>query len=164
MSLLYIDLKRQQVQLQTQHNGPVLAQYPISSGCNGPNQQAGSHGTPLGWHVIKARIGAGCALNSVFVGRRFTGEIYNAELAARFPQRDWILSRILWLGGLEPGMNRYGTVDTLRRYIYLHGTPDSEPMGIPASHGCIRLRNSDIVQLFEQVTVGTRVLIARGSA
>jgi lipoprotein-anchoring transpeptidase ErfK/SrfK len=93
------------------------------------------------------------------VGRRFTGEIYSSTLRARYPQRDWILTRLLWLGGLEPSKNRYGKVDTLRRFIYIHGCPDEEPIGIPLSHGCIRLRNQDIITLFPQVNVGTRVLV-----
>lgn len=98
-------------------------------------------------------------MNSVLVGRRPTGEIYSEALAQRFPQRDWILSRILWLSGLEVGKNRLGQVDTMQRYIYIHGTPDSEPMGEPHSHGCIRMRNADVVQLFDQVVVGTEVEI-----
>ena len=93
------------------------------------------------------------------VGRRHTGEIYTPELARQFPERDWILSRILWLCGLEPGKNRGGSVDTMRRYIYIHGTPDSEPMGVPKSHGCIRMRNQDVIRLFDMVTPGTPVLI-----
>lgn len=115
--------------------------------------------TPRGWLVVKAKIGGGLAANSVFVGRRATGEIYSAALAEQYPQRDWILSRILWLGGREPYKNRYGEVDTLRRFIYIHGTPACEPMGVPMSHGCIRMRNADVITLFDLVEVGTRVWI-----
>jgi L,D-transpeptidase YbiS len=155
---LHIDLAQQQLHLlDSEHR--VLFHGLISSGLNGAGQQKGSGCTPCGWHVIKAKIGQNCPINSVFVGRRFTGEIYTPELAAQYPQRDWILTRILWLGGMQSGYNRYGDVDTLRRYIYLHGTPDSEPMGIPRSHGCIRLRNQVIITLFDRVPVGTRVWI-----
>jgi lipoprotein-anchoring transpeptidase ErfK/SrfK len=110
--------------------------------------------------VIRARIGTGCAPDTVFVGRRPTGEILTPELRAATPERDWILTRILWLSGLERGRNRLGSVDTMRRYIYIHGTPDDVPLGLPASHGCIRMRNADIIALFDQVAAGTRVFIA----
>lgn len=103
------------------------------------------------------RIGAGAPLNTVFVARRPTGEIYSPELANRFPDRDWILTRILWLSGLEPGHNRLGEVDTFRRFIYIHGSPEGLPMGAPASHGCIRMRNVDVVELFDRVPAGTPV-------
>lgn len=140
-------------------DGGQETSFPISSAKLGAGQQAGSYQTPLGRHVIRAKIGRDAPLGAVFVGRRPTGEIYSAELASQFPQRDWILSRILWLSGLEKGFNRLGRVDTMRRYIYIHGTPDSEPMGIPASHGCIRMRNADVISLFDRVSAGTSVEI-----
>ncbi len=133
--------------------------FQISTAELGAGQQAGSYKTPLGRHVVRAKIGRGAPSGAVFVRRRPTGEIYSAELASQFPQRDWILSRILWLSGLEKGFNRLGSVDTMRRYIYIHGTPDSEPMGIPASHGCIRMRNADVISLFDRVSAGTPVEI-----
>ncbi|WP_421861887.1 L,D-transpeptidase family protein [Motiliproteus sp.] len=142
--------------LQGEHE---LRRYPISSAANGVGQQQDSGCTPLGRHRVRAMIGRDCPLNSVFVGRRPTGEIYSQELAEQYPRRDWILSRILWLCGCEPGYNRLGTVDSMRRYIYIHGTPDSEPMGEPRSHGCIRMRNQDLVELFEHLAPGTEVLI-----
>jgi L,D-transpeptidase YbiS len=135
----------------------LSAVYDVSTAARGPGEQIDSGCTPRGRHRIKARIGDGCPTNAVFVGRRFTGEIYRPALARRSPQRDWILTRILWLTGLEPGRNRGGTCDTLRRFIYIHGTPDTERMGVPASHGCIRMRNADIVALFDAVRVGTPV-------
>lgn len=125
--------------------------FSVSTAKNGPNQQEGSNGTPLGKHKVRAKIGAGAPVNAVFVGRRFGGEIYNAQLAKLHPERDWILTRILWLAGCEPGYNQGGHVDSMRRYIYIHGTPDSEPMGVPLSHGCVRMRNADIMWLFERV-------------
>jgi len=114
-------------------------------------EQNGSYCTPRGRHIIRAKIGAGQAINTVFVERRPTGEIYSPELAARFPGRDWILTRILWLSGCEPGFNRMGQVDTMRRCIYIHGSPDSAEMGMPGSIGCVRMRNHDIVELFDLV-------------
>lgn len=133
--------------------------YSVSTAKNGAGQGKGSFCTPLGRHRIRAKIGAGLPLNSVLVGRRPTGEQYCEALAAAQPDRDWILSRILWLGGLEPGFNRYGAVDTTWRYIYIHGSPDHLLQGQPASHGCIRMRNADVVDLFDRVAVGCPVLI-----
>lgn len=139
--------------------GAAPRQYGVSTAKNGPGEQQGSGCTPRGLHVIRAKIGAGCAEGTVFVGRRPTGEIYSEALAQAHPQRDWILTRILWLCGREPGKNRFGPVDTMRRYIYIHGCPDTAPMGVPLSHGCVRMRNRDIVELFDLVDVGTEVLI-----
>ncbi len=133
--------------------------FPVATARKGVGEQYGSEQTPRGWHVIRARIGAGQPVNTVFVARRPTGEIYTPALREQAPERDWILTRILWLSGLEPGRNRLGTVDTMRRYIYIHGCPDEEPMGIPSSHGCIKMHNQDVLRLFDAVTVGTRVLI-----
>ncbi len=136
-----------------------VCQYPISSALNGIGGEKNSGKTPLGRHRIRAKIGEGLPINSVLIGRRPTGEIYTPELAHAYPERDWVLSRILWLSGQEIGMNRLGQVDTMQRYIYIHGTPDSEPMGVPRSHGCIRMRNADVMALFDCVSVGTEVLI-----
>ncbi len=136
-----------------------LASYAVSTAKNGTGQQNGSECTPLGWHLIRARIGQGAIENSVFVGRRFTGEIYSDELARQHPGRDWILTRIMWLSGLEKGKNRGGEVDTMRRYIYIHGCPDSDSFAAPSSHGCIKMRNKDIIVLFDDIEAGTRVYI-----
>ena len=134
--------------------------YSVSTASKGTGQQKGSWQTPLGRHVIKAKFGAGLPLNSVFVARRFTGETYSPQLCAQFPERkDWILTRILWLSGLEPGFNLNGNVDTESRYIYIHGSPDTAAMGQPGSRGCIRMRNIDIVDLFERVGEGTPITI-----
>lgn len=137
----------------------VLHSYPVSTAKNGAGQRMGSECTPTGWHKIRARIGGGQAINSVFVGRRATGEIYTPELSKQHPERDWVLSRILWLGGLEAGFNRYGEVDSTWRYIYIHGCPDHLLNGKPASHGCIRMRNADMIDLFERIKVGELVFI-----
>jgi L,D-transpeptidase YbiS len=139
--------------------GGVNAQYPVSTAANGVGCEKDSGCTPLGAHIIRAKIGAGAAANSVFVGRRQTGEICTPELMAQYPNRDWILTRILWLSGTEVGFNRLGNVDTMQRYIYIHGTPDGTDMSMIGSHGCIRLRNDDVIKLFDLVTAGTEVLI-----
>lgn len=140
-------------------NGQPIRQYRISSAKNGTGQENGSFCTPLGKHIIRVKIGAGQPVNTVFIKRRPTGEIYTPELAQQYPKRDWILTRILWLSGCEPGFNRWGPVDTMRRYIYIHGTPDSVEMGKPGSIGCIRMRNSDLLELFDRISVGTQVEI-----
>lgn len=139
--------------------GALIRRYRVSTSKNGAGETNGSFCTPRGRHVIRAKIGGGRPVNTVFVERRPTGEVYTAELGAAFPKRDWILTRILWLSGEEPGFNRLGRVDTMRRYIYIHGSPDSVEMGRPGSIGCIRMRNQDIVELFECVKPGTKVLI-----
>jgi L,D-transpeptidase YbiS len=139
--------------------GGVKAKYNISTAANGVGCEKDSGCTPLGEHIVRAKIGEGAQANTVFVGRRPTGEICTPELMAQFPDRDWILTRILWLSGKEIGKNRLGNVDTMQRYIYIHGTPDSTDMGKTGSHGCIRMRNSDIVELFDLVAVGMSVFI-----
>lgn len=139
--------------------GGVKAKYAVSTAANGVGCEKDSGCTPLGEHIIRAKIGEGVLPNTVFVGRRATGEICTPELMEAFPNRDWILTRILWLSGKEIGKNRLGNVDTMQRYIYIHGTPDSTDMSKVGSHGCIRMRNADVVELFDLVEVGTQVLI-----
>jgi L,D-transpeptidase YbiS len=140
-------------------SGGVKAKYTISTAKNGTGCIKNSGCTPLGEHVIRAKIGANAPENAVFVGRRLTGEICTPELMAQYPVRDWILTRILWLSGKEVGKNRLGNVDTMQRYIYIHGSPDSAEMGKIGSHGCVRMRNRDVVELFDWVDVGTLVVI-----
>lgn len=154
---LQIRISAQQCDLW--QDGQCLFSAPVSTALNGAGEQNGSGQTPRGWHQIRARIGEGLPINTVFRGRRPTGEIYGEALATSQPDRDWILTRILWLSGLEPGKNRFGDVDSMRRYIYIHGTPDTEPMGEPRSHGCIRMRNDDVMRLFSLVAPGLPVLI-----
>ena len=149
-----IDLKRQTLSLTKLNKF-----YVISTGKNGIGEAENSGKTPRGWHTVAEKFGGSLPLNSVFIARQPTGEIYSADLAAQHPERDWILSRILWLRGLEPGFNLGEGCDTYKRYIYIHGTPDTEPMGIPMSHGCIRMRNSDIAELFDLVPEGALVHI-----
>ncbi|MBV0932171.1 L,D-transpeptidase [Marinobacterium weihaiense] len=154
---LQVSIARQQLQLLD--DGRLVQTFPISTAVAGVGERNGSGATPRGRHFIRACIGAGQPSGAVFVARRPTGEVYTDVLAQTFPERDWILSRILWLCGCEPGRNRGGQVDTQRRYIYIHGTPDTEPMGVPLSHGCIRMRNADVIELFDRVMPGTIVQI-----
>lgn len=140
--------------------GGVKARYSISTALNGTGCDKNSGCTPLGNHIIRAKIGAGAAPNTVFVGRRATGEICTPALMAEFSDRDWILTRILWLSGTEIGKNRLGNVDTMQRYIYIHGAPDSVAMGTIGSHGCVRMRNADMIELFDSVQAGTPVSIS----
>lgn len=157
LRLLEIDIGRQTLTLYD--DDQVIFQRLISTAKNGAGERIGSECTPRGKHIVRAKIGTGAPVNAVFVGRRHTGEIYSPEFAQRFPGRDWILTRILWLSGCEVGKNRLGTVDTMRRYIYLHGTPDGVALGVPGSRGCVRMRNEDIIALFDLIAPGTPVLI-----
>ena len=161
MESLRILISLQKQTLRLLRGGTLLREYPVSTARNGPGELQGSACTPRGAHVIQAKIGGGCEVGTVFVGRRPTGEVWNVALAEANPERDWILTRILWLGGREPGKNRFGEVDTLRRYIYIHGCPDDAPMGEPLSHGCVRMRNADVLELFDLVAPGTEVLVDR---
>ena len=154
---LRIRIATQEVELL--EGGRVLSSYPVSTSAKGAGERIGSEQTPRGAHEIVALIGAGEPVAAVFVGRRPTGEICTPELCAARPERDWILSRVIWLGGTEDGRNRGGDVDTLSRYIYIHGTPDSEGIGVPRSHGCIRMRNADVIALFETLEPGMAVQV-----
>lgn len=140
-------------------SGKLLRRYAVATAANGVGEESGSYCTPRGRHVIRAKIGAGQPVNTVFARRRPSGEIYTPALGAQHPGRDWILTRILWLSGCEPGYNRLGTCDSMRRYIYIHGAPDDRTLGVPTSHGCVNMANADLLELFELVPVGTVVNI-----
>jgi lipoprotein-anchoring transpeptidase ErfK/SrfK len=155
---ILISIARQRLDL-FDDAGQVMRSYSVSTAANGAGEQNGSFRTPRGKHLIRAKIGAEQPPNTVFVARRPNGEIYAPELAAQYSERDWILTRILWLSGCEPGFNRLGDVDTMRRFIYIHGCPDVMTMGQPGSHGCIRMHNRDIVELFDLVPAYTPVEI-----
>jgi lipoprotein-anchoring transpeptidase ErfK/SrfK len=155
---IVVDIPAQTLTLKDAQ-GKTLMRTRISTARNGAGEQMGSEKTPRGEHYIRAKIGAGLPAASVLVSRRPTGEVYSPSLRAAFPNRDWILTRILWLCGLEPGKNRFGNVDTMRRYVYIHGCPDEDPMGVPGSRGCVKMRNSEIIELFDRVAAGTRVII-----
>ena len=153
-----ISIPQQQLVLRDD-KGKVVKTYSVSTAKKGPGEVNGSLQTPRGKHIIRAKIGAGQPVNTVFVRRRPTGENWSPELHERYPGRDWILTRILWLSGCEPGRNRLGDVDTMRRYIYIHGSHDLAEMGKPGSIGCIRMKSADIVELFELTPPYTAVEI-----
>jgi lipoprotein-anchoring transpeptidase ErfK/SrfK len=153
-----IDAAGQELSLRDA-NGALLRRYAVSTAKNGLGELSGSFCTPRGRHIVRAKIGAGQPLHAVFVRRRPTGEIWTPLLHAKYPGRDWILTRILWLSGCEPGRNRLGKVDTMRRYIYIHGAPESAEMGRPGSIGCVRMRGVDIAELFDLIPLYTAVVI-----
>lgn len=152
-----ISLGRQRLILRS--GADIVAEYAVSTALNGPGEKMHSECTPRGRHRIAEMIGEGATRDTVFVGRKPTGEFFNPELRARHPDRDWILTRILRLEGVEEGVNRGGDVDTFARFIYIHGSPDDVQMGQPGSHGCIRMSNADVMDLYEKVSCGTEVLI-----
>jgi len=153
-----IDVAKQQLNLLDDKYS-LLKTYPVSTAKNGVGEKNGSFCTPRGRHIVRARIGAGQPPNTVFVRRRATGEVWSPQLHAQYPGRDWMLTRLLWLSGCEPGRNRLGDVDTMRRYIYIHGAPDTVEMGKPGSIGCVRMRNREIIELFDLVPPYTSVEI-----
>ncbi|MSQ55316.1 MAG: L,D-transpeptidase [Betaproteobacteria bacterium] len=154
-----IDAVRQQLALEDDA-GRVVKTYAVSTAEKGLGEANGSMCTPRGRHIVRAKIGAGRPMGAVFVGRRPTGDVWTPELHERYPGRDWMLTRILWLSGCEVGRNRLREVDTMRRYIYIHGAPDNAPMGVPGSHGCVRIANADVAELFELVPPYTPVEIS----
>ncbi|MCL5271976.1 MAG: L,D-transpeptidase [Gammaproteobacteria bacterium] len=155
--IIFISLVKQE--MNCFENDKVVFTYRVSTGKNGAGEIKNSECTPRGWHRIYSRLGLECQINSVLVAREWTGELYSEQLASQFPDRDWILTRILQLDGLEPGRNKGGNVDTLERYIYIHGTPDTTQLGTPGSHGCIRMNNMEIIELATWVTTDTLVCI-----
>ncbi len=155
----FISIRTREQQMYCYEKDKLIKVYSVSTGKNGLGELMGSECTPRGWHCIHNIIGLNHEVNSVFVSRLWTGEIYSHELASQYPARDWILTRILQLDGLEPGRNKGGDVDSLRRYIYIHGTPDTTPLGFPGSRGCVRMKNKDIIELAEWIKVGSRVYI-----
>ena len=160
MRALHVRISTAEQRLTLLASDRVVRVYAVSTSRFGTGERRGSFMTPRGSHIIRAKIGAGLPLGAVLVARRPTGEIYSESLARSFLERDWVLTRILWLSGTEIGRNRLGDVDTMRRYVYIHGAPDSAPMGVPGSSGCIRMRNSDVVELFNAVSPGTIVVVS----
>ena len=152
---ILIDLSSQSLVLPK-----IQKKYQISSGLNGIGEQENSGKTPRGWHKIEKKIGGEQPIHAVFKARVWTGEIYTEQLAQQSPDRDWILSRIMWLKGLEPNFNSGEGCDTFNRYIYIHGTPESEPLGIPVSHGCIRMHNQDVLEVYNLIPEGALVYIS----
>ena len=157
--LLNIVVRISEQSLCLMNGSQLIKKYRINTAKNGLGEQQGSECTPRGKHIIRAKVGDGAPLHSVFEGRRLTGEIFNPELEKNHPKRDWILTRILWLSGVEKGINRLGDVDTMRRFIYIHGAPDELVNMEPSSHGCVRMRDLDVLDLYERVPIYTPVLI-----
>ena len=155
----HIEINISKQTLRLSEGNDLIKQYTISTAKNGPGEQMDSECTPRGKHLIREKIGAGCEANTIFVGREPTGELYHPELREQFPDRDWILTRILWLSGCEAGKNKGGNVDSYDRYIYIHGGPDDLAMGVPGSRGCVRMRNTDVIELFDLVETETGVNI-----
>ena len=156
---MHLDIDLSSQKLTVYQEDQTLCSYLISTASKGSGQRKGSYQTPLGKHYIYQKVGKDCPLNTVFAGRQPTGEIYSEELAKAHPHRDWILTRILWLAGKEPGKNQGKDVDTLERYIYIHGTPETVKLGVPSSHGCVRMLSRDVIELFDLVFEGTEVMI-----
>ncbi|QDP72832.1 L,D-transpeptidase [Legionella israelensis] len=146
-------------QMHCYENDQLVYTYSVSTAKNGLGEMRGSECTPRGWHTIHSIIGFEHEINSVFVGRKWTGEIYSEKLAEQYPGRDWILTRILRLDGLEDGRNKGGDMDSLQRFIYIHGTPDSTLLGQRGSRGCIRMRNLEIIELANWVSAGSYIYI-----
>ncbi len=155
----HIEINISKQTLRLSEGNDLIKQYTISTAKNGPGEQMDSECTPRGKHLIREKIGAGCEANTIFVGREASGEMYHPELREQFPDRDWILTRILWLSGCEAGKNKGGNVDSYDRYIYIHGGPDDLAMGVPGSRGCVRMRNTDVIELFDLVETETGVNI-----
>ncbi len=154
-----IGISLDEQKLWLKNDDQILHGFSVSTAKNGAGELMGSECTPRGQHEIIEMIGADELINTVFVGREPTGEMYTQELRKTHPDRDWILTRILRLSGCELARNKGGQCDSYDRLIYIHGTPDDVEMGKPGSHGCVRMRNEDLVVLFDQVSVGVKVFI-----
>ena len=157
--LIDVNISDKTLSLISTNDNKTLKTYSINTSHVGPGELSGSNCTPRGKHIVRAKIGTDAPENTIFRGRRPTGEIYKAGMRDEYPKRDWILSRILWLSGKEPGKNRLGNVDTMRRYIYIHGCPDEYEMGRDSTIGCINMKNDDLIELFDTIPVYTQVNI-----
>jgi lipoprotein-anchoring transpeptidase ErfK/SrfK len=153
-----INVKKQQLTLLDEE-GNILQQYPVSTSKYGTGNQSGSEKTPLGLHRIKDKLGGAMPVNEVFIGRIPHGNLDECKERGVDLPDDVIMSRVMWLEGMEPGRNQGGYVDTYQRYIYIHGTNHEESIGTPSSIGCIRMRNQDVVDLYRLVDIGSEVLI-----
>ena len=155
-----VDVSEQEIRLYEQ--GDFTVSYPVSTAEKGVGNKNNSYQTPLGLHYIRNKIGAGAARLSIFDSRSNTGKIATLETRPRHTGEDLVTSRILWLSGLEPGINQGQGVDSYRRYIYIHGTQEEGLIGQPASHGCIRMRNADVMDLFKRMPERSLVWIIEG--
>ena len=154
---IVIDISQQRLYL---YQGKVLeASFPVSSSKYGEGSKENSFKTPLGEHIIKEMIGEGAKINTIFSSRINTTRPAKVINEAEDSKNDYVTSRIMWLDGLEDGQNKGGNVDSYKRYIYIHGTHEEGLIGLKASHGCIRMFNEDVIELFNMVKIGTKVLI-----
>ncbi len=140
-------------------DGQDRASYTVSTASRGVGEQNGSLQTPRGWHRVCDKIGDGIAPDTIIYRREVTPWRYTPTLHAEYPDKDWILTRILWLCGLEPGRNAGGEVDSYERAIYIHGAGSHVRWGTPTSRGCVRMKSADVIELFDTVPLGTEVLI-----
>lgn len=158
MNSININVTQQQLRLLDEDDN-LLKQYPVSTSKYGAGSENGSEKTPLGLHRVKDKLGGAMPVNEVYIGRVPQGDLEECQQRGVNLPDDVIMSRIMWLEGMEPGRNQGGYVDTYQRFIYIHGTNHEDSIGTPASIGCIRMRNDDVVDLFRQVEVGSEVLI-----
>ena len=155
MPSIFVSIADQSLSLNS-HKEDIT--YPVSTAKLGPGEEKNSYCTPRGKHIIRAKIGINASRGEIFKSRRATGEVFSKN-KHNDKNNDWILTRILWLSGIEKGKNRLGNVDTMQRYIYIHGIPDEFSLNIPRSKGCINMNNDDVIELFDLVDIGTSVLI-----
>jgi len=155
-----IDIDISQQRLYLKQNDDLIKSYPISSSKYGEGSTENSNMTPLGLHVIKEKIGTDVPINTLFISRINTKRTVNIENSRNKTKDDHITSRILWLDGLEEGKNKGKGVYSYSRYIYIHGTHEEGLIGEKASHGCIRMLNNDVIDLYNYVNIGTEVYIS----
>lgn len=159
MNIFSIETKLSEQKLYVMRDNQIFKQYPISSSKFGIGSEAGSNKTPLGKHIVREKIGAGAPINTIFKSRVDTKKIAQVCLEPKDTGHDYVTTRILWLEGIEEGINKGNGIDSYRRNIYIHGTPEEGLIGTPASHGCIRMRNKDVMELFDLIPTGTKVEI-----
>lgn len=155
--VLVVDVSEQRLRLY--RRGETVGEWPVSTSKYGIGNRQNSERTPLGVHRIARKIGAGAPPGTLFKARRDTGRTVEILKDDRAADGDYVTTRILWLEGLEPGVNQGPGVDSFQRYIYIHGTAEEGRIGRPFSHGCVRMTNDAVVELFDRVQEGTLVEI-----
>lgn len=155
--LLFVSIENQKMYRIQSKN--IIETYEISTSKYGIGNQMGSNKTPTGLHKINSKYGHKTPINGRMIGRVFYGQIAKIFSDTTTSKTDDITSRILWLEGLENGINKGDNIDSYKRYIYIHGTSEEGRIGIPSSHGCVRMKNKDVIDLFNEVAIGTFVLI-----
>jgi len=156
-NLLFVSIENQKMYRIQSKN--IIETYDISTSKYGIGNQMGSNKTPTGLHKINSKYGHKTPVNGRMIGRVFYGQIAKIFSDTTTSKTDDITSRILWLEGLENGINKGDNIDSYKRYIYIHGTSEEGRIGIPSSHGCVRMKNKDVIDLFNEVAIGTFVLI-----